>query len=292
MSWRPQVPPETTADEYFKLRSAWQRKAMQEIWPATKSHLLDGKTPDEAKSDPAMKRRLAAVVLLAEFEYDDILTREDLNQLREKLGLPVAGDIDPTTFQASGAPADVPLIRVHRVDATKYSDEVLTRQMQRAELHRAVGAMMRLGAEAIRRTSLSPAQRASVHGAMAMAGNDPSASIGHLKEAQKLAAEAKKSPAQFLLMELRLRFQRREAQDIERLLKTLMSKHGREPGVQQALASILQEMGLMNAGGLPPQAAAEPAIVMPGASEDSGKLWTPESASGPAKSALWVPGME
>jgi hypothetical protein len=58
---------------------------------------------------------------------------------------------------------------------------------------------------------------------------------------------------------------------------------------------LMVQVGLMTPDGQlvgPPMASGgEPALIMPGAGGEKGKLWTPDApqASGEKKSALWIP---
>ena len=82
---------------------------------------------------------------------------------------------------------------------------------------------------------------------------------------------------------------------VAELITHLRDKHGREPGVAEALMSIFMRLGMVGPDGrvripIDDAAAAAPAIVVPGATAEPGKLWTPDSVAQAAKkSALWVP---
>src|SRR5262249_12858996 len=99
-------------------------------------------------------------------------------------------------------------------------------------------------------------------------------------------------------------------------LNLLMTRHAKEPGVQEALLNMLAQLGLVRVD----PATGRPVIMMPGAGAAAGApaapgalgpgmpspaappaphsaLWTPDQiAPGPApsegKSKLWIPGME
>ena len=93
--------------------------------------------------------------------------------------------------------------------------------------------------------------------------------------------------------ELTLRLERGEPNEFSSMLKHIQQHHSREPGVSQALLQILVEAGLVTPDGRPvrPQQDTASPLVVPGATGEPGKIWTPESEAGPGKkSALWVPG--
>jgi hypothetical protein len=294
LAWIPQLPPDALPDQVFEFNLGWHEHALRETWTKTKNRYLNGQTPTEAAADPEKRRTVAAVILLLEGEFEGSLPRSVFDQLRSQLGLPAAADIDPTALPAGKSPAQIPLVRLVRVDAAKLNDDALMTLLQRASTYRAAGAIARLGEEALRRSVLTDEDRVNVNLLIAQSSLDSRVSVERLVEAQRCVARTKKSPASLMLMELRLRFQRREPQHIERLLKTITSKHAREPGVMEAVAQLLAELGLIGPDGRPvPMPSAQQGLVLPGEEEAAGKLWTPETANtGTGKSALWMPGME
>jgi hypothetical protein len=108
------------------------------------------------------------------------------------------------------------------------------------------------------------------------------------------------SCANWDLLELSLRFERMEGPEIARLMSHIESRHGREPGVLEALTRMLVQMGVLRPDGspaMPPGAppATEPSIIVPGdQAEEPGAIWTPDGSSGRSegeKPKLWTPGM-
>ncbi len=294
MAWKPHLPFDTPVDRIYDLMVAQQRQAIHEIWPNTPNLALDGKTPRGVMGDPAWRRRLAAAILLQELAQQQMLPREEFDRLRTELGLEPSATIDPTADGTDETANAIPVMRLSRVDASKYSDEALVKEIERAGAYAAAAAVLHLGTEALRRPSIAGQSRMRVLLLLAKMSSDSRTTLQHVLEIQRLAAQEKSSPAPFLIMELRVRLTRREPDEIQRLLRTLMTKHVREPGVAQALGVILQELGLIGPDGRPvnPQ-QSEPALVLPGSGEESGKLWTPESAAtGATKGSLWMPGME
>jgi hypothetical protein len=96
--------------------------------------------------------------------------------------------------------------------------------------------------------------------------------------------------------EFSLRLRRGDVAESSQLLQHLQSRHGKEPGVRQALMQLLYEAGIIGADGRPvaQAGAAAPGIMVPGAEPTpAGKIWTPGGeASSAKKSALWTPGMD
>ncbi len=88
--------------------------------------------------------------------------------------------------------------------------------------------------------------------------------------------------------------------EAKRALNTLMSKHMREPGIAQAVYSLLAQLGLIEvdpATGRPVMTGGMPGAMPAPAAASPGGLWTPDQGAAPApaaagKSKLWMPGMD
>lgn len=294
LTWSPQLSTDLTADQVYELNRGWHQNALMNAWPHAKNHFLNGATPAEAVAGPAKRRALAAAVLLLQCELDVVFTRAEFDPLRTKLGLPAPADIDPASLPPDRPVEQIPLVRLPRVEASKLSDQQVIYLLNRAAAHRMASAVAHLGEEGLRREKFTLEDHANFYAVLAQSTVNTSAAVKYLQEAQRCLVQAKQSPAYLMLFELRLRFQRREAREIDRLMKTITTRHQREPGVMQALASFLAEIGLIGPDGRPVAPPAEqPGLVIPGEEESSGKLWTPETAATTSgKSALWVPGME
>lgn len=292
MTWAPWMPPETPADEVTELFRNQQLQALRDIWPRTPNWLLNGRTPAEAAADNSQQRAVAAALLVEEGDYDTRFPPSVFDELSAQLGVPALGKVDPKP-RPGEAVGHVPLVRLSRVEATKYNDEELLAAFQRAAAYNAGAAIWNLGQEVVGRPTLNDLDRARAFTFMASATSDSKKAIECLLEAQRLTVAAKKSPAHLLLLELRLRWQRREGKELERILHTLHTRHRKEHGVMQSLGAFLVELGLIGPDGRPRTRAPESSLVVPGEEEPAGKLWTPESETAAAgKSALWVPGME
>ena len=88
-----------------------------------------------------------------------------------------------------------------------------------------------------------------------------------------------------------------------RIIELLTSRHANEPGISEALFSLLSQMGLIRVD----PSTGRPVMVVPSsggsampgaepaaAAAPASGLWTPEQASsaGEGKGKLWLPGME
>ncbi|MEA1952161.1 MAG: hypothetical protein U9N87_12310, partial [Planctomycetota bacterium] len=278
----------------------------------------DGKTPQEAVGDAALKNRVAALVLVLETTIDSSDGSFDFNTLRAKLGLPEAEPIDLNTMEkdagAEGAPlagamamADLPLVRLARLQAEKLSDELLLEGYRRASAFHAEKALRNFGAEILARPAFQGKdEEFEVLGRLCHLETDIDKRLGYVERGRKSAEEAKKSCAMWDLLELPIRLERNETEEMGRLVQHLQAKHVNEPGVADALVEFLVQIGALRPDGTP--AAMPPATGGPqeppaaGPKSDSGKLWTPDGdasggdggdgGDGSDKPTLWTPGMD
>jgi hypothetical protein len=194
------------------------------------------------------------------------------------------------------------------------TDGQLVGVYRRAAVTAAPRLMRRIGLEIVSRPSLDnhkEIDKAEVYDILARMALDSGEAIGYLAKAQEIAKSKNKSPARYLLSELPHRLQRGDEQDSRRILNTLMQRHGREPGVQEALLGLLSQLGLVrvdpatgrpvilmpSAGAAPPAAGQALGAAAPSAAPAATPLWTPdalapEPAAPASKSKLWVPGMD
>lgn len=288
-----QLPPDTPLDRRLSLVDQKRRAAILERWPEMKQKLFGDRSPREAVSDPAERKRLLAAILLVELAASPAMPSFDFNALRTTLGLPSQEPLDPSQVPL----AELSLLRLARVDVKKLSDEQLVDLYKRADHYRHIVALRKLAEEVIARPSLDKLlNKAEVYGLLAQLEPDTHKSVALLDEARKVAEASKTSTAPWDLAELAMRIAGGEVAEADRLLNHIRQEHIREQGVAQALFQILSDAGIIGPDGRPTAAAAaaaqDPAgIVVPGAAAEPGKIWTPGSDQPTGKkSALWTPG--
>ncbi|MBN2296734.1 MAG: hypothetical protein JXM70_30190, partial [Pirellulales bacterium] len=309
------LPRDVTQAQIRDLMDRHTRHALLEQWPQMKLGCLDGKTPQEAVGDPGLKNRVAALVLVLETTIDSNDGDFDFNTLRTRLGLPEAGPIDlntigkddngkGATLAGASAMASLPLVRLARLECEKLSDELLLEGYHRAVAFHADKALRRFGVEILsRQTFKGKDEELEVLGRLCHLETDVDKRLGYVERGRKSAEEAKKSCAMWDLLELPIRLERNETEEMGRLVQHLQAKHVNEPGVADALVEFLVQIGVLRPdgtpAGMPPGMAPaaggpqEPPMAAP--ETDSGKLWTPDGDAGGGggeKSKLWVPGMD
>ena len=160
-------------------------------------------------------------------------------------------------------------------------------------------AAQALGREIVRRPSLDQeVDKAAVYSLLAQLERDLTQAKADLDAARAIAEAAGKSSARYDLVELAVCMGQGDVASADHLLHHIRDQHLREPGIAQALYSLLAQWGLVRPdGSIAAESPSAPAgLVVPGAAaEPAGKLWTPGSepaAAGGKKSAIWTPGME
>ena len=272
-------------DEYFE-------QALLETWPKSPLGLLGGKSPQEVAGDEDHRVRLLAAIIVLEYWLEGSATRFDLDRLRTHLGLPTPQPIDPHETPV----ADLPLVRLSRVEVDKLSDEALVTAYRRAMTYRANEGLRNLAPAVADRATLAgrPERRLALE-TMVRVSEDLDQALRYLETARSEPNQPGGACAHWDLLELPLRLRRRESEQAERVLRHVESRHINEPGVAHALTELLVNLGLLRPDGspvVPEEEAAEPSsLVLPGQGAKPGELWTPDSQK-PAgdKPGIWTPG--
>jgi hypothetical protein len=294
ISWNWQLPDDTPPAEREALLDAERQRTILEKWPAMQLKLLDGRTPQEAARDPAMRVPLLAAVLVLELSSMSEGDTWDYNALRGKLNLPATSPIELT----DNALRELPLARLHRVDVNKLTDEELLFGYVRAVHFRHVTAIRRFGDEILRRPSLDgTVPKQEIYGQLAQIERDPQQAIEYIDRARAAAEGAGQSSAPWDIAEMTLRMSMGDVAEADRLMQHIRNEHIREPGVTQMLMNVLVEAGIIRPDGSPamqPRATAGEAAMAGGTmpASEAGKLWTPGAEAAPAgakKSVIWTP---
>ena len=282
--WQP--PPHATSEDLERLRDEHQRDVLLNQWPKTPLELLASQTPEQAARQPGQHKTLLAAILNLQLDAESQLIEIDFNQLRSRLGLPIAEPIE-ASGEALGA---LPLVRLSRVPVARLSDEDLMQMFVRAASHAAIAAWRNsLGEIATRPAFAALDDKAEVFGMLANLSGSSGQALTRLEEARQAATATNQSTARWDLQEINLRIRRREPEHISRLIEHVAQEHVREPGVREALFNIMVQLGMVRPDGTPAQPAEDAAgLVTPAA--EAGKIWTPDSERGEKKSGLWLPG--
>jgi hypothetical protein len=298
INWR--FPDETPLDVRKRMIQEHRTQVLLSIWPNIPMGYLGGKSPRVAVADPAGQITVAAIILTMDLAEPD--ENPDYNKLRRSLGIATLEPIDPEGVR----PASLTPAQQTRLIVGKLADDDLVGLYRRAAMLGAPRLVKKLAQEIVARPTLdrrSEISKAETFEILSRLTADPDEALANVLKAQEAAQAKGESPARYLLVEFTHRLRRREEAEAQRVLKTITSKHMREPGVAQAVYSLLAQLGLvevdpttgrpMMTGGIP---GAMPGAV-PAPASPSG-LWTPDQGAPPApagsgsKSKLWVPGMD
>ncbi len=182
LTWNWKLPDDTSPDRRLQLTTERRREILANRWPETPQKLLGGKSPREAASDPTMRIRVLAALLLIELATEQLSSDFDFNELRRRLGLPDRGPIDPT----QSSPAELRLVRLDRVEVGKLTDEQLIDLYRRADHFRHIAALRRLAQEILRRPGFDKKfDMAEAYGVLAQIEPDTERAIEHLDKARR-----------------------------------------------------------------------------------------------------------
>lgn len=290
-SERKYVPDEMSAERRYEIVQDDRRVKLLEVWPQGELPPLQGKTPEAAaKGDLADRIRLAGVVLNMELASQrESVSANAFDDLRKQLGLPTP------EIPADTPIAEIPLVRLSRLDPAALSDDDLLSAFMRAGTNRFPPAVVKLAQEVLNRPGLIQGENSispeEICGQLAELYEDTRLALEWNQRAREFSLQGGGSCAGNDLFELYVRLNRGEGEDAVQLLQHLMDKHGNEPGVRNAVAQVLRETGLMNADGSMAR-GAEPGIVTPDGDAEPGKIWTPDAEAAPAdggESKIWMP---
>jgi hypothetical protein len=293
--WQFRYPDGMPADRRAESNRQEFRHRLMEVWPDTLLSNLDGKTPRQVAADPALRVRVLANLLLMESASSPDADRQAFAELRAKMNLPGVESIDPTTVNV----ADLPRLRLGRLQVEKLSDNDLILAYKRAMIPRQLRALESLAKEIVKRTSLAGrAEVADAYGVLISLAPNADSALQLVEPARAAAQRAKQSTASWDLTELRIRLERGDGPEVMRLLQHLQREHGKEPGVAEALFQLLYQYGLIDEYGQPAaslQSQPSSSIVMPGSASPS-KILVPGGETAPvgegSKPVIWTPGMD
>ncbi|MFM7072591.1 MAG: hypothetical protein ACKO38_12450 [Planctomycetota bacterium] len=299
------------------------RRNLLDVWTSTPLKALDGKTPRDAANDSTLRVRLTAIIGLAEQESASDEQSQLFDEVRERIGL----SPEP---RFSGPELDlesIPLYRFRRVDVDSLDDKTLCELLFKASRYSINDVKQSAATAVLARPSLqgNTARLVAVD-AMIKASKSMAEASQRFDEAIALCKQLKLSHASFLLQKLNLLLMTGQGESAKSLINEIQRDFSGDNAVINGLLSIIKPfMRRMPDGRLSVQL---PSFAAPGsapsgavpASKPSG-LWTPDQgpplagapitagtptapggaskavptaspAAAPAKSKLWIPGMD
>lgn len=288
------LPDRTTSADYRKIVTEYTEWAMLERWPQMRLGFLDGKTPTDAAQEPAYQTKLLAAILVVETLAVQARKPFDFNRLREKLGLPILGPIDPTNLEV----AEISLVRLGRLEVEKMTNEQIESAYVRALLYSMTKESVLFGKRLLDLPGIDLRRRQHILLVLAQQAESSDEALEFIDRGSLEAEGNQISTAPWKLTELKIRIARQEKDEVLRLIRDLEGSYSKDPSIMNALAQILYESGLLT----PPEPSMEQMAQMQeeAAEEVGGGIWTPDGGSsssgdetsGGGPSKLWVPDMD
>jgi hypothetical protein len=292
----PKMPPEV----FQKLRDERLRAAISKQWSELPNPLLGGRSPREAANIEMYRVPILADLFEIELFNDLAGLKLDVDAMRADIGFGPRETIDLSERSIS----QLPVSHYCRLDLSRLSDDDLVAAYRYAYAVNAGGILRKVALEVVSRDSLGErADKVGVYSVLAELAHTTDESLEWLEKSRKLATAEGESPVFWLIDELKLRIFRREPDKCRALVNEITSRYLHEPGVQEALSSMLHSLGFTVQDGLMASAADIADITGPQpAALDSTSKWTDEAlgepeapiaaASKPAASKLWLPDMD
>jgi hypothetical protein len=263
-----------------------RRQAILEDWIAAPRAGLDGLSPRDAAAKPQLRIPLLASVLIIEQAAVDPEERELFQELRTKLGLPMAAAIDPAGVDYER----LPITRIVRLDLQQPPTDRLMQLFNRASMSGAGVATLALAKEIVSRdekeTDIAPVYRQLVRGEP-----DPDQALEWTAKAKAWAKAAHQPAGEWALLELEVQIERGDPMGVQNSLNELRANHLNEPGIADATYRLLYTAGLLTPRDAQAAAAMSGARVDAPQATPSG-IWTPgQEAPAPngGKSKIWTP---
>lgn len=290
----PMIPPRLSPMACRKIMREIRDHVVLERWKNTPLPTLQNRTPAVvAHCGKQGVREVAAAIKLLEVESVSSL-HTDFNSLRSSLGIP---EELPIRVDKNELPRVSP-IDFNRVELDSLSNEILISLFTIARHYRMLASVRRFAVELSNREAndgrVDGVAWEDVYAALANTTQDLDESLHWVTKARQRAIADGVSPAQWLVLELSLRFERREMNEAERLLREIERRHMREPGVEEMVQQVLS--GIRSS--MMTNDPADPETIDTLEAERPTNLWTPDAAepvipqaaSGGSSSKLWLPG--
>jgi tetratricopeptide (TPR) repeat protein len=284
------------------------RRTLQQVWPDRPLRQLDGKSPRQAVEDAGLRRRVAAILLQLQLDAPPQIRAEDIDVVRQQLGLPVPEPIG--RHQLESLPSEwtsretmrlaaqraasagklclfeLSVAQLHRLRLPELDNLELAFVVQRLmELH-CVPLLSAASRELLARPDVAEVVSPVHLSMLAIRSMSPSEAFELIDQMRQRFQQPGKCDAPWDLLELDTCFRADDHERAGEVFKHLRRHHWEEPAVREHIARLLQMMRAASSDRGEPVAAAEVA----GSAETANqKLWTPDSEPTRSPSGLWLP---
>jgi hypothetical protein len=296
LSWRWRLPPGTPTEQRRRLVAEERRDAIFERWTTAPRAALEGKNPQQAVGDAALRIPLLASALIIEQAAVEPAELELFDKLRKTLGLPAHEKIDPATIDVN----KVSIVRIPHLDLAKLTDAQLYKLLQRTAMHGGNLATLAVAGELVSRTTHDPSTDLT-DAFRQLVQMEPDLAKAHewVGRAREWSKSKNRSVAEWALMDLEIAIQRGNSAQAQSVLDEIRSEHINESGIAEATYRLLYSAGLIS----PRTGRNTPTpLAMPGTRTDGSQappssrsgLWTPNGnevsdMAAQGKSAIWTP---
>lgn len=290
LNWRWYLPVETPPEKRRQFLAEERREALLNRWPEAPRRMLDNKSPREVANDPALRIPLLASILVLEQGNNNQQHRPLINELRQKLGLPLPGPIDPSADEV----VRLPLVRIPRLPLETIDDATLVQLFRRSALTSAAAAIVHVAREIVRRPSIAEMQIEEAYERMLAIEDDPEESLQILNEARAWSHQRGVSCVQWDFIEMEIHIRSAQPQEATRVMQHIQQTHLSEPGVAQQLYQILYALGAIPEGRHAPTEATQRRDGSVGgppapAPQEASRIWTPDGDAPRERPAIWTP---
>ncbi|MCA9083708.1 MAG: tetratricopeptide repeat protein [Planctomycetaceae bacterium] len=265
-------------------------KAALNKWLEIPTSLLDGKSPLELSRDAKNLIRAGAVVLVLDAICHRMGHHPDLTEVRNRLGVPAPSPMQVTSEQSITA---MPLLRLHRVDAEKLTDDQLFDFASRMILVRHFQLMEQALTQLANRPAaiqrLTPLRTYLMLATLARENNDLERASGYFNEAREAVKDDKDAfrlRLEIDIRELSCRLDNPEDPGVKTLLEEIRDRYFvKIPEIEEVIREELESSGAKH---------LIPLLYQKSTHSPKGGVWTPgaqqETASTGGK--LWIPGQD
>ena len=282
-------------------RRKWQEQLLT-LLPEKSTALLDGKTFREAAADPALRRRLEAVLMVMQEDFSNSFdVTEVFQRLRETLGLPAKEAINPKQVRLP----DLSLAQFARLDFSVMPTQMLAWAMNVAASTANLPALRSLLGEVTRRVEttgeeiLQTFPLAHLYLLLAQIEGDATAAQDHLENGLKYISDPIEAKVNWLVQGLETAISRRLGPPMMKLWEMLADLSDQNEYALNQYARICSLIGLdppmrnPNAGPGGPRSQASSggrAAAVAATVSQAVDTISEEPAVKPSK--LWLPGEE
>jgi hypothetical protein len=280
------APPNIPIEVRMRLYEECRTSGVFDVWPSSPQSVLGGKTPSELSADPARKLDLEAAMLRLFETQVSSRVRPKIEAIWQRLGVtPLPLLIDPHEIPA----ARLTFVRLRRVDATKLSDEQLSKLTLQAAILNATQAIAYLGPEILSRPQLHRTVNLyAVCRASSVEAPNYEAAAAFISDARRLVSKDVIPAGIWDVIGLEVALDHFEERRLPELFSQAAASADADDRVARLFVRALAERGLI----APDGTLRIPALMSRKHAEprEERRIWTPDSASAPQEPAkIWTP---